>query len=62
MIQLELDFGEPPCPTKTSQIETTKTSTVISSPMEDVPNSQKDNVLDVRGTKKTARLLVKAKP
>lgn len=62
MIQLELDFGEPPCPTKTSQIEITKKNTVISSPMEDVPNSQKDNVLDVRGIKKTARLLVKAKP
>ena len=62
MIQLELDFGEPPCLIKTNQIEITKKSTVISSPMEDVPNSQKDNVLDVRGTKKTARLLVKAKP
>lgn len=61
MIQLELDFGEPPCPTKTNQTEITEKSIVISSQTEGVPNSLNGNVLVVRGTKKTARLLVKEK-
>lgn len=61
-VQLELDFGDNECLTKTNPIETTKKSTEISSQMVGGLSSRKDSGLDAIGIKSTGELPGKGKP
>ncbi len=61
-VQLELDFGEQTCPTKTPTIGTIVKSTPISSQKEAEQSSLNDSVHAEPGTRNTVRILEREKP
>ncbi len=61
-VQLELDFGDPSCPTKIPTIETIVKSTLTSLQTEAEQSSLSDSVHAEPGTKNTVRILEREKP